>query len=144
MMKFSKFNYILQHQSKFYVYNSLTDALFLFNHPFDEEHLKLFSETELQQLLQNGLLVTTLNEELLTNSLLKRNNTPYIINPPFKHFVLTPSLSCNARCAYCYEENVQPKSMSSETIAQTIKFIINNTTPNNTVRISWFGGEPTL
>ncbi len=58
-------------------------------------------------------------------------------------FLILPTLGCNARCVYCYEEGMKPVTMTPETVEQVIRFI---TEQNDSGRVSlgWFGGEPLL
>ena len=58
-------------------------------------------------------------------------------------FTILPTLGCNARCVYCYEEGMKPVSMTPEIVEQMIRFII-DTHIGDTVKLSWFGGEPLL
>ena len=58
-------------------------------------------------------------------------------------FMILPTLGCNARCVYCYEEGMQPVSMTRETVEATIRYIV-ETHASEPVRINWFGGEPLL
>ena len=58
-------------------------------------------------------------------------------------FTILPTYGCNARCIYCYEEGMKQVSMTPETVEQTIRFII-ETHIGNTVKLTWFGGEPLL
>lgn len=58
-------------------------------------------------------------------------------------YTILPTLGCNARCVYCYEEGVQPVAMTPEIMEQTIRFIL-DTHEGDKVKLSWFGGEPLL
>ena len=58
-------------------------------------------------------------------------------------FMILPTLACNARCVYCYEEGMQPVSMTAETADATVRYIV-ETHAKEPVRITWFGGEPLL
>lgn len=53
-----------------------------------------------------------------------------------------PTMKCNARCAFCYENGEKRFDMSEETIDNTIKFIKDITKGFKKLRIYWFGGEP--
>ena len=142
-MKISKFNYELQHQSKYYVYNTLTDAIFSLRQPLTTETLNMFSEDEQKTMLAHGLLVDEFDENLVADSLLKQTQRDLSFSF-INHVIIAPTLLCNARCFYCYEEGVSQMTMSSEIINQTIDFIKRNTGSNKSLKISWFGGEPTL
>lgn len=60
------------------------------------------------------------------------------------HYTILPTTACNARCYYCFEQGVKPVTMTGETADQVVKFIAEHCGPEKTVRISWFGGEPTI
>jgi len=60
---------------------------------------------------------------------------------------IAPTLSCNFRCIYCYEESAghQPIFMSKETADNVIRFIRHQLRgPRPTVSIEWYGGEPLM
>ena len=58
-------------------------------------------------------------------------------------YTVMPTLGCNARCFYCYQDGMTQVSMSLETVDQTIRFIL-STHAGNRVALEWFGGEPLL
>lgn len=58
-------------------------------------------------------------------------------------YTIMPTLGCNARCVYCYEEGRKPVRMTPEIVEQTIRYIL-KTRSKEEITISWFGGEPLL
>ena len=58
-------------------------------------------------------------------------------------FTILPTLGCNARCVYCYEEGMKPISMTAETADAVVRYIV-ETHATDPVKITWFGGEPLL
>jgi radical SAM protein with 4Fe4S-binding SPASM domain len=58
-------------------------------------------------------------------------------------YTIMPTLACNARCVYCYEEGVKQVSMTPEIVEQTIRYILETRTKDR-ITLSWFGGEPLL
>ena len=58
-------------------------------------------------------------------------------------YTIMPTLGCNARCVYCYEEGVKQVKMTPEIVEQTVRFIL-KTRKKDRISISWFGGEPLL
>ena len=58
-------------------------------------------------------------------------------------YTILPTLGCNARCVYCYEDVVRPISMTHETASQTIRYI-QDTHADDKIKLHWFGGEPLL
>ena len=58
-------------------------------------------------------------------------------------YTILPTLACNARCEYCYESKLKHKrNMTSATALKVAEFILRKSTHTDTVRLSWFGGEP--
>ena len=58
-------------------------------------------------------------------------------------YTILPTLACNARCVYCYEEGMKPQTMTRETALETVDFIL-RTKDRDVVKLNWFGGEPLL
>jgi len=61
----------------------------------------------------------------------------------YRSYTILPTFGCNARCTYCYEQNMHPVTMTDEVVEQTIRFI-SSTHAEKRVEIGWFGGEPLL
>ena len=60
-----------------------------------------------------------------------------------KSITIAPTMSCNARCYYCFENGSTKGNMSYEVAKQLVKFIDENCIERK-LAISWFGGEPLL
>lgn len=61
----------------------------------------------------------------------------------FRGYTILPTLGCNARCVYCYEEGQKQVKMTPGIVEQTVRFI-QNTHQGDEIALSWFGGEPLL
>lgn len=60
-------------------------------------------------------------------------------------FTIAPTLACNYRCSYCFEEGVPAQTMTEETVEKLCRFIedaASRTANCRGIRIKWFGGEP--
>lgn len=57
--------------------------------------------------------------------------------------LIAPTMDCNARCYYCFENGARRGTMSVETADAVSNFIVDNC-PEKKLFISWFGGEPLL
>ena len=58
-------------------------------------------------------------------------------------YVILPTTTCNARCFYCFEQGMHYHKMSTETVADTLRFILQHRPDDNrNIHIHWFGGEP--
>ncbi len=58
-------------------------------------------------------------------------------------YTILPTLGCNARCTYCYEQGLPRMVMTPETAEQVIRFILKTHTRPE-VLLHWFGGEPLM
>ena len=58
-------------------------------------------------------------------------------------YTILPTLACNARCVYCYEEGRKQIKMTPEVVEQTIRYILDTRTKEE-ISLNWFGGEPLL
>lgn len=68
--------------------------------------------------------------------------TPNYLEVP-THFTILTTTKCNARCPYCYENNMKEKhDMTTETAKDVVKYIIEHANRNSPLFIEWFGGEP--
>lgn len=59
------------------------------------------------------------------------------------HLTIMPTLKCNFRCTYCYENPNQGK-MSKEIQDGLIRWVKEKTKTLKSINIAWFGGEPLL
>lgn len=59
------------------------------------------------------------------------------------HLIVNPTINCNFKCWYCYEEHY-PSQMLPKTISAVNKFVANTINKHNNFRLSFFGGEPLL
>ncbi len=58
-------------------------------------------------------------------------------------YTILPTLGCNARCVYCFQQGMEQTGMTSETVEDTLRFILNDCGGKKII-LSWFGGEPLL
>lgn len=56
-------------------------------------------------------------------------------------YTILTTTDCNARCFYCYEKGRSRIPMTEETARKVVDFIIKNS-PDEKVKLRWFGGEP--
>lgn len=59
---------------------------------------------------------------------------------------VNPTLDCNLRCWYCYENHIKGSCMSHDTIQHIVKFVEKSATSTTLkkIQLSFFGGEPLL
>ena len=61
-----------------------------------------------------------------------------------RSYTIAPTLSCNFRCPYCFEDGHRYNTMTDAVIDKTIAFINNDVQEAEAVSIAWYGGEPLL
>lgn len=64
-------------------------------------------------------------------------------DPTSLGLVIAPTTACNFNCPYCFEPKLSPKTISTEKIADLMRFIRMH--PNaRSISLTWYGGEPLL
>ena len=59
------------------------------------------------------------------------------------HYVILPTTTCNARCFYCFEQGMEYRKMSRDTVEDVLRFIVEHKPKDRKqIHIHWFGGEP--
>ncbi len=138
------FNYTLPFESRFLIYNCLTDALICLDKPLEPNTISDLDEQQRKILIESGfILCNPQNEQLIIEKLLEPAIKKHS-QPLYGHITITPTLCCNARCFYCYEAKSPHMSMNSITAEKTVEYIRSYAMPNAPLKITWFGGEPML
>ena len=57
---------------------------------------------------------------------------------------IAPTMACNFRCPYCYEQGKECITMNAETVKKLKEFIGGLKEKYNRIGITWYGGEPLL
>lgn len=149
-MEYSQYN-ILFNSSKneYLIYNSLSNGFL----QLDKE---LYSKL---LLIKKGNKNTTdelpqdIIDELIANKILTESKlddyyeiklSRHLARYQKKHLSLTiaPTLNCNFRCTYCFEEGFVKKTIDQETIDNIIDLIKDSDA--KTLSVTWYGGEPLL
>lgn len=151
-MKFSKYNIFLRTRTQSVLYNSKSDKILLM-YPEIENLLSNYLDnideienihTDLYHtLLNNGMVVEdSLNE---SDAVIKSWKQHDCAKENFS-IIINPTLDCNLRCWYCYEEHCD-KSVMGEKVQSSLKKLITNKLKCEelkTLNLSFFGGEPLL
>ena len=58
-------------------------------------------------------------------------------------YTILPTLGCNARCVYCFQQGTEQTGMTDDTVEAALRFIQNDCGGKKII-LSWFGGEPLL
>lgn len=134
----SQFVFPFFHNGKRYVFNTLTKQCLESELP----QLALAGEG-FDSLIESLFLVPEKKDECAFYNSVSALMRLFRKKKGIYSFTILPTLACNARCIYCYEEGMKQISMTSEVVEQTIRYILANR-QGNTVKLNWFGGEPLL
>ncbi|WP_291070525.1 radical SAM/SPASM domain-containing protein [Empedobacter sp. UBA5039] len=94
-------------------------------------------------LLQNGFIVDKEKDEYAEIREIIINTDQ---DESFFNIIINPTMNCNFKCWYCYENHIKSSKMSEDIINKVYKLIDNVTSKEKTknLYLSWFGGEPLL
>lgn len=141
--KKSRFNYISRGKKGRLVYNTLYTSLSRLTEEEYHRYLALdfSSEEEAKEFAQQGIIVRKEIDEL------KMYNTYTALASRFTKFkpniTVTPTMECNARCFYCYEEGVRRGCMERDDAEKIVSFL-KKMDLSEGINLTWFGGEPLL
>lgn len=150
-LKQSRYNFLydVADDNSTIIYNSRTGALAV----IDSEHsdmlkqfiynnIDIYDEIFLKQLIECGFLVPYDTDETY---LLKLNLFKERYNTQKMYLTIAPTMACNFRCIYCFEQGHYGKEcMNPTTLKSLITFIQKHLPELKSLHINWFGGEPLL
>ena len=151
MYKTSKFNILLIKENKFCVLNTLTGNLAVVKDKKTSDYLQKreIEENEdevLSRLLNDGFIIREDDDE---DAMAGIKYIDIVANKDL-YLVLMPTLGCNFRCGYCYENDPNSEHnfanifMNENVQNQVIKFAKNKLKEQYGIFIEWYGGEPLL
>lgn len=153
-MQWSKYNTLFNTESHgYFLYNSLSNTFI----QLDRDHYDLLENIQNNPTLHglnigNGLLDMLCSKRILVKKdeeqriLIERQYRRDAICFENTHLDLSicPTLSCNFRCPYCFENTQQDTVvMNTETVDRLIAFV-KSYEHVRSVSITWYGGEPTI
>lgn len=150
--KLSKYNYSLSGTNSTLLYNCASDGLLvlvpqlveLIEQNADQlEHIKDIHEDLFYTLDAKGFIVSDEKDEIesFIDRLKEEENSPTKFS-----MIINPTMDCNLRCWYCYENHTQGTVMSPK-VMDSIKKLIQKKLENPELKelhISFFGGEPLI
>lgn len=149
-MNFSVYNSLIKlTQKSSLLYNAVEDKFLVFKKELepllvgDAECLASTHPSFYNLLLNNNFLVEDCEQEVEDIVARGRENCS---NDSTYNLIINPTLNCNFRCWYCYENHDAPMKMDVGTIKK-IQCLINNIVDDDKIEclhLSFFGGEPLL
>ena len=139
----------VDHEDNILLYNVVTSQLVV----LDKEEKKLLNNLparyipEMKQLIDNHYLVSESfdeHQQVVNMRFIFRKLEETKVSKDITKYTILPTTACNARCYYCFEQGVKTTKMSKETADSVIEFIASHSGDKKFVRITWFGGEPTV
>jgi len=147
-MKQSQYNYIKSYEDgTMLIYNTLSSGVLRLNNEFANQ----FRECEENGFEGDSALINNLKQGHMIladdydekGSLNLRGKMSKFSSYSLT-LTITPTLSCNFKCPYCYEKGLGTESMSQETQDKLIDFINTQADHIKALGIAWYGGEPLL
>lgn len=148
-MKTSQFNVMMPYKTATIIYNTFWDTCIM-----------MPTDSNIKKLLDKGMNSVGINEipqDLLSNKMVLPNDFDELklfdqrlrtVNEDKTDFILTinPTLSCNFRCWYCYENHAGKRMMTQQDVKGIINLLRRIYSRKNirNVQLSFFGGEPLL
>lgn len=142
-MKHSCFNVCTYNHDGMVIYNTMTGAVIALNQYYSRMYQDIYlADSDFATNMQKGgFFVDDQKDEvaeLLQISTYARENLTS------RSYTIAPTLSCNFRCPYCFEDGHRYNTMTDAVIDKTIAFINNDVQEAEAVSIAWYGGEPLL
>lgn len=150
--KVSKFNYWMHGaRGNTIFYNHLFSQLCSFPKQYSQqidEIMNTVSAGSISMIENNGVFEELLKRNLILPSeydeeAVSKLNYMDEITINALCFIIYPTMACNFRCPYCYQEH-ENINMSESIADGIISFVRKNITKFRELHIAWFGGEPLL
>ena len=146
MIKPSLYNTILKlDDERSIIYNALSDTFIAF--PTDQltrkDDLSVSNPLLKYQFQKHGMLIDSNKDEI---NIVKASIREKDYDNSILYLHVNPTLACNFRCWYCYEDHRDTSPMTPNTIVaidKNLKIRIKDTNPKH-VKLYFFGGEPLL
>lgn len=151
-MIWSRYNEFIQDQDGFFLFNcrtqkwlTLVQELYqcVADNKDNPDEIEQIHPTLYTTLIENDFLVPNIEYEL---SKCFSEIEKQLESSNFLKLTINPTLDCNLRCWYCYEDHLKGSEMTASTIATVCKYIDRTFKENDYKRLqlSFFGGEPLL
>ena len=131
------------------IYNAYTDMFILLRSKMIVDSHNIISADTIdpefyENAIKSGCIIENKVDEVenVRNEIIRANE-----NDVFFHLTINPTLNCNFKCWYCYENHKVDSKMTLETICSIAMLISTSISKNSNykkVLISFFGGEPLM
>ncbi|MCR5168573.1 MAG: radical SAM protein [Oscillospiraceae bacterium] len=135
----SQYALSFEHNGRKYVFNTLTKQCLEAALPESAAAGEGYDE-----LIEAQFLVPGNKDECAYYESISALMRAYSRKKDIRGYTILPTLACNARCIYCYEEGMKQVTMTPEIVERTIDYILETRMKDKSVKLSWFGGEPLM
>lgn len=153
-MKFSHYNFIVPYNNDYLLYNSLSEQMLVIS---KELHERILSSTgcaevihhqhpSLYKALKSGGFIVADSKDEYNDYAKKLMREGHLETCSNFRLTINPTMDCNLRCWYCYEEKERGSVMSRDVMQNTFD-LIHRITSNKALEhlsLSFFGGEPLM
>ncbi|WP_196896224.1 radical SAM/SPASM domain-containing protein [Aureivirga marina] len=152
-MKYSQFNSIIPFQEKYALYNSFENKVIFLENDLKEilnagveegiENLQEIHPTFYDYLVENKFVIDTSIDEVAKVKALSVKTDE---NLERFNLTINPTMNCNFKCWYCYEDHIKSSRLGSSMVEKINKFITRTLQEEELkyFSLSFFGGEPLL
>lgn len=151
-MTISRYTFCFHMQNTtYYLYNTLSNALIEVDAMVYEviekckQHKQVIDaknfDPELWQLMVDKFMVTDNDEDDFLAY--KARVIELRTQKDFMHLTIAPTMECHFDCHYCFEENKTKGNITEAVMDSIVKYVCSNRALN-TLRLTWFGGEPLI
>lgn len=147
-LRVSRYVFLFERDEECFLYNARTNSFYTLSgdtlHALKKKELHQNDiPEELLSTLRLKKVLTTKEEDDCFLDFLKLNCLKDNFGHEYMSFTILPTVSCNLRCPYCFEQNKPSGIMSVEDADNIVDFIKSRATTGK-YSITWFGGEPLL
>lgn len=147
-MLFSKYNYLFNEASRYYLYNSMSNSFAELDEDIyhyleslqGKDEIKIEDEKLLERLKKMKAVVDSDEDSLLRLkyfSMFRHMDTHELA------LTINPTLDCNFACPYCFEGHHPNIYMTDEVEDGIVEFVKKHKDATS-INVTWFGGEPLL
>lgn len=150
-MVISRYTFLFCSESRYYIYNTLSNALI---ETGEDKYRFLESLQKKNSVYIPGVLDKELETTLTRRRFLVEDNRDEFLlykasiqnvreQREFMHLTIAPTMDCNFRCFYCFEDHKNRRYMSEDVMSSIVKYL-QSLRHLKRMKITWFGGEPMM
>lgn len=127
------------------LFNTLTLGMLELNKEYSNKlKMTLHDNIEFEDLKENLLRGSFLENGIDELKLMKYIHLNSKFDTKTLGLTIAPTLTCNFKCSYCYEEGFRNNTMNDKVKEDIVKFVEGYSQTIDNLKITWYGGEPLL